>query len=219
MNWRELEDSSTSELIEFIEGRDHFQEAAECAFKAFFFRFEKDLTKKCRIVASKWGYDDNIGDILCEQTFEKFWDKSHLFNIKKCRSDLDKCVLFYMYRIAERLLADRYREVTRGIEYSGDEELILELPDLENLNISKEKTKDVRAQYEIIEKALNRLSAKHKIIYLTYLTYEKDGKKLPRRLLKKMRDELELSQTSIRVYKKEAFEAVNTVLKIYGTKK
>lgn len=220
MDWKELEDSATSELIEFIQGREHFYEAAECAFRAFFFRFGNDLTQKCRIVAKRWGYDDIAGDILCEQAFKKFWDKAHLFDVKQCRSEnLDKCVFFYMYRIAERLLADRRRQEVRGIDYSGEEELVVEFPTLENLNISKEKLKDLKAKAELINKALDRLSTKHKIIYLTYHSYEKNGKKLPRQLLKKLRDELELSQNSIRVYKKEALETVNTVLKIYGTKK
>ena len=56
MDWKELEDSSTADLIEYIQGRKHFYEAAECAFRAFFIRFEADLTKKCRVIAIKWGY-------------------------------------------------------------------------------------------------------------------------------------------------------------------
>lgn len=220
MDWRELEDSSTLELIEFIQGREHFHEAAECALKAFFFRFEGDLIKKCRVVAIKWGYDDITGDILCEQAFEKFWNKAHLFKPQQCKSEnLDSCVLFYIYRIAQRLLADRYREEISGIDYTGEEELVLEFPDLENLEIPKEKLKDLKAKALLIDNALGRLSGKHKIIYLTYQTYEKNGKRLPRQLLKKLRDELDLSQNSIRVYKKEAIETVETYLKIYGEKK
>lgn len=220
MDWRELEDLQTSELIEFIQGKEHFYDAAEAAFRAFYFRFQKDLLDKCRIVTIKWGYDEAIGDILCEQALQKFWNKSHSFNPQRCRSEnLDNCVLFYIYRIAERLLADRGREEKRGLDYSGEEEIVVSFPDFENLTLPKEKIKDIKARAEVIEKALDRLSLKHKVIYLTYQSYEKNGKKLPRQLLKKLRDELELSQNSVRVYKKEALETVNTVLKIYGTKK
>jgi hypothetical protein len=60
-----------------------------------------------------------------------------------------------------------------------------------------------------IEKTLRKLSDKHLIIYLTYLAYEKDGFKLPRKLLAQLRDDTGLSQSSIRVYKKEATEAVS----------
>ncbi|MFZ4262101.1 hypothetical protein ACFRAE_08660 [Sphingobacterium sp. HJSM2_6] len=220
MDWRELENLQTAELIEFIQGKEHFYEAAECAFKAFYFRFEKDLIHKCRVVSVRWGYDNSIGDILCEQALQKFWNKAHLFNPQQCRSEnLDKCVLFYIYRIAERLLADRGRVECKGIDYSGEEELIISFPDLENLSLPKEKLKDLKAKTEVIDKALDRLGIKHKIIYLTYQSYEKNGKKLPRQLLKKLREQLELSQNSIRVYKKEALETVSTVLKVYGTKK
>jgi len=220
MDWRELENLQTAELIEFIQGREHFYEAAESAFRAFYFRFEKDIVNKCRVVSVKWGYDVAIGDILCEQALQKFWNKAQLFNPQQCRSEnLDKCVLFYIYRIAERLLADRGREEINGINYSGEEELVISFPDLENLSLPKEKLKDIKAKTEVIEKALDRLGLKHKIIYLTYQSYEKNGKKLPRQLLKKLREELELSQNSIRVYKKEALETVSTVLKIYGEKK
>ncbi len=220
MDWKELEDSSTADLIEYIQGRQHYYEAAECAFKAFFLRFETDLTKKCRIIVRKWGYDELDGDILCEQALNKFWNKASLFNAQQCKTaNLDRCVLFYIYRIAQRLLADRQRLEADKNPYSGAEELVLEFPDLENMEIPKEKLKDLKARTGVIDKALERLSKKHKIIYLTYQSYERDGKKLPRQLLKKLREELDLSQTSIRIYKKEALETVSKVLEIYGTKK
>ena len=41
---------------------------------------------------------------------------------------------------------------------------------------------------------------------------------MPRKLLKDLRTELDLTQSSIRVYKKEANEAVEQYLKLYGTK-
>lgn len=220
MDWKELEDSSTADLIEYIQGRQHFYEAAECAFKAFFIRFEADLTKKCRVIAIKWGYSKEDGDILSEQALDKFWKKAHLFNAQQCKSvNLNQCVLFYIYRIAQRLLVDRQRLEAEKDPYLGEEELVLEFPDLENMEISKEKLKDLKATTELIDKALERLSIKHKIIYLTYRSYERDGKKLPRQLLKKLREELDLSQTSIRVYKKEALETVGKIIEIYGTKK
>jgi len=68
---------------------------------------------------------------------------------------------------------------------------------------------------------LDRLSPKHRIIYLTYKHYEhitNDGYKLPRKLLKELRTELDLTQNSVRVYKNEAFNDVETYLKTYGSK-
>ena len=50
------------------------------------------------------------------------------------------------------------------------------------------------------------LDEKHRIIYLTYKAYQTRGKKLPRTLLDKLRKRLGVTQTTIRVYKKEACE-------------
>ena len=56
---------------------------------------------------------------------------------------------------------------------------------------------------------LSALDEKHRIVYLTYKAYELRGKKLPRRLLGKLRNRLSISQTTIRVYKREAYLALN----------
>ena len=56
---------------------------------------------------------------------------------------------------------------------------------------------------------LSVLDEKHRIIYLTYKAYELRGKKLPRRLLNKLRERFGISQTTIRVYKREAYMALN----------
>ena len=53
------------------------------------------------------------------------------------------------------------------------------------------------------------MEEKHRIVLLTYLAYESQGKKLPRSLTLKLRTQLNLEQSSIRVYKKEALEALN----------
>lgn len=58
-------------------------------------------------------------------------------------------------------------------------------------------------------KKLSLLDDKHRIIYLTYKAYELSGKKLPRRLLSKLRKRLGISQTTIRVYKREAYMMLN----------
>lgn len=220
MDRSELEHATTIELIEFIQGKNDFLEAAQCAFENFFLRFENELTKKCRVVAQKWGYDQSVGDIISEQALEKFWLKADLFKADQCKaSNLDRCVLFYIFRIAQRLLSDKNREEKKaGDGYSGEEEIVVEFPSLEGLSIPAEKTKDIKLRAELIEKALDRLGPKHKIIYLTYQAYERKGMKLPRHLLEKLRDELELTQTSIRIYKKVAIDTVTQIIQIYGTK-
>lgn len=220
MDRKELEDATTAELIEFMQGQEDFLEAAECAFKNFFLRFEPELTKKCRVIAQGWGLDRADGDILSEQTLEKFWQRPHGFDINKCKAkDTDTCVLLYLFAIAQNLLVDRNREIRRHPDpYTGDEDMVIDFPDLEISELPAEKRRDIRARHDLIRKALDRLSYKHRIIYLTYKAHEKKGMNLPKHLRKRMREELDLAQTTIRVYKKEANDMVDQILEIYGTK-
>ena len=60
-----------------------------------------------------------------------------------------------------------------------------------------------------LEKKISILDEKHRIIYLTYKAYQTSGKKLPRKLLEILRKRLGVTQTTIRVYKREAFETLN----------
>lgn len=61
---------------------------------------------------------------------------------------------------------------------------------------------------QAMNEKISSLDEKHRIIYLTYKAYETHGKKLPRRLLEKLRVRLGVTQVTIRVYKREAYKAV-----------
>ena len=89
------------------------------------------------------------------------------------------------------------------------------------MDIPHERKAQLLKRYEIVKTALERLSPKHKIIYLTYKEYEeelKSGYNFPPAFRKRIQDHLDLSQASIRVYKKEAFDKVDEYLNIYGSK-
>jgi hypothetical protein len=138
------------------------------------------------------------------------------------QKDPHKAITFYLYGIAKRQLAN-YNKIVNGEvnPFNGDEEIIREFPDVEKMGGDVERKAILKARFEHIEKVLNRLSPKHKIIYLTYKQYEritKEGHKLPRHLLQNLRTELDLTQTSVRIYKNEAFNAVDTYLNTYGSK-
>lgn len=222
MDWKEFENETTEDLLEMIKWRNDSEEyaTAENAFKAFFFRFRDDVTKKARVVARNWGYDKDVGDAIAENAFDRFWRKPFTFNASKCKTlDIDRCIRLYLYKIARNLLADHKRLEESGPgPYSGDEELVMEFPDLERMALTNEKLRDLKKLYELIKGAIDRLSPKHKVIYLTYHAYEKEGLKLPRKLLQTLRDELDLTQSTIRVYKKEAFDTVEQYMKVYGSK-
>lgn len=222
MNWQDLKHERTDDLIDYIKYKEQadYRELAEAAFAAFTFRFNKEIVDKCRKVGKKWGYDNDAADLISERTFERFWSYPFGFDKNKC-GDLiiDNCVRLYLFKIARNCFFDYSKEILcEGTPYDGTENVIVEFPYTDNLEMAEVNAKDLQKIHDIIESALAKLSPKHKTIYLTYKMHEKEGYKLPRKLLKQLREELQLSQDSIRVYKKEAFETVDQYLKLYGNK-
>lgn len=220
---QDLNSETTENLLEYIQWKDEpdYTEIAKEAFRVFTFRFQLDLQKKLIPICTNWGYDEQVASELAYHTFERVW-KYPKFDFSKAKQkDFDKAVSFYLYGIAGRLLADYKKNQEIENPFKGDEEIIREFPDVDNMGMGKERKAILKERFEHIQKALNRLTPKHKIIYLTYKQYEseiKDGYKLPRKLLKELRTELDLTQNSIRVYKKEAFDVVEKYLKTYGSK-
>lgn len=224
-NSQDLNSETTENLLEYIQwkGEPDYAEIAKEAFRVFTFRFQIDLSKKLIPICKNWGYDEQVATEIAYGTFERIW-KYPKFDISKAKDkNYDKAVVFYLYKIAGRLLADyKKSQEDEPYPFSGDEEIIREFPDIDNMEIGKERKAILKGRFEHIQKALSRLTPKHKIIYLTYKQYELDTKggeyTLPRKLLKNLREELDLTQNSIRVYKKESFDEVDNYLKIYGSK-
>jgi len=224
MTSQDLNNEPTDNLLEFIQWKDDpdYTETAKEAFRVFTYRYQLDLHKKLISICRNWGYDEQIASEIAYSTFEKVW-KYPKFDFSKAKQkDYNTAVIFYLYGIAKRLLADYKKSQNEEPNpFKGDEEIIREFPDVENLQIGAERKAVLKERFEHIKKVLDRLTPKHKIIYLTYKQYEaetKDGYKLPRRLLKDMRSELNLTQNSIRVYKDEANKEVETYLKNYVSK-
>ncbi|MBS1597323.1 MAG: sigma-70 family RNA polymerase sigma factor [Bacteroidetes bacterium] len=224
MAWKDFENESTADLIEYIKwgNQPEYKDTAGDAFIAFCFRFREDLQRKCRVICRNWGYDNSVADEIAEKAFARFL-KYPKYKHAKCKSgDIEKCVRLYLYGFAGNLLADhRKAEKQPPSPFTGDEKIITEFPDIEAMNITVERKAILTKQYEIIKCALERLTPKHKTIYLTYKQYEyflNQGFYFKRSFLKRMQDELELSQATIRVYKKEAFDKIAEYLKIYGSK-
>ena len=222
MLWEELKSESTADLVELVKSKEQpdYKELAEAAFVELTFRFRKEVIHKCRVVARNWQLNSAIADQIAEQTFDRFWKYPFSFQKEKCKTlDINKCVKLYLFRIASNLVIDYVNKANgNGSPYDESEEIVVEFPELDSMELPEEKAKEYKQVCEKITAALDRLSPKHRIIYLTYKVHEKEGFKLPRKLLSKLRDELDLTQSSIRVYKKEAFEKIEEYLKIYGSK-
>ena len=222
MTWEDLQSERTIDLIEYIRYKEQsdYLELAESAFIAFTFRFRREVIDKCRKIGAKWGYDTEISDMIADRTFDRFWRYPNGFDEANCgKMEVDNCIRFYLFRIARNCFVDYGKEVLGSFAspYDGTEDVIVEFPDVDQLDISEDRRDDLEKIHDLIERALRTLSPKHKIIYLTYKAYEKEGYRLPRPLLQKLREELALTQNSIRVYKNEAFQTIDQYLKKYGS--
>lgn len=223
-NSQDLNNEATEYLLEYIQWKDEpdYAEIAKEAFRVFTFRYQLELLKKLTPICKNWGYDKQVATELAYETFNRIW-KYPKFDISKSKQiDYHKAITFYLFVIAKRLLTDyKKSETEEPNPFTGNEDIIRDFPNIEILEIGKERKAQLQKLYGLLNEALSKLSPKHKIIYLTYKQYESitnDGYNLPRHLTKKLQDELDLTQNSIRVYKKEAIEVVNTHIKIYGSK-
>jgi DNA-directed RNA polymerase specialized sigma24 family protein len=220
VSWKECENKATLELIELIKMRKEqgSTEVAEAAFIAFTFRFRSEISKKCEIICKSWGQDADFASEVSIQTFERFW-KYPNFDPSKCKTkSIDQGVLVYLFRIAQHVLADLWNEKhnTKINPYDGSEEIVWDFPISEENDCGEIDSS--LSQFSIIKKALEQLSEKHKIVFLTYTKYSKDGFKLPRKLLAQMRGKLNISQQTIRSYKNEADNKIKEYLKLYEKK-
>jgi len=207
MDWKELQNEPTEDLIEFVKFKKdpNYLDEARAAFVVLTHRFEQDVLEKCIIICRNWGYSDADALELANRTFEKFWEY-HSFDKEKINvDDIDLAFKLYLYKIAENELKQAYND--QSYPYDGSEQIITSFDDL-NIDGDIEKARVLRKAKEVIDRALSKLTPKHKIIYLTYSVHEEEGRKLPRQLLKQLQTKLDLTQNSIRVYKKEAKDSV-----------
>lgn len=218
----DIESMLGSELLELISWKDEYPQEAELAFINFCTRYERDLLQKAEIYCSKFGYSEVDALLVANCTFARVW-KYPTFNAKKAKSkNIDTAILIWMYPILYTQIILLGKKNTCA-EPSQEEDLsiICSVEELIDTRVGDEieKKKELMAMLEFINKAMLALSEKHKIIYLTYKAYEEYGKNIPRSVSKKLQEQLDLTQNSIRVYKMEANQHIERYLEqINGSK-
>lgn len=203
------------ELLEYISWKKEFPKEAEKAFTEFCLRFERSVIRKAEIYANKFNYSEIVALELATCTFARVW-RYPTFKLKQARvKNVDKAIVKWMIRILwTQLVMLKDNDTCAQPEEEEDLSLINDLEALiEHTDVDIETRRALRIKLEVIESALNRLTPKHKTIYLTYKAYERQGKNIPRKLSAKLREQLQLTQNSIRVYKKEAVEQVENYIK------
>ena len=197
----EFSDLESLVLIKFIQEKD---KNAELAFIEFCLRFEEPL--KILVERSAKGFGLSREDVIqiLEKTFSRFL-KYPKFDPNKVKvSKIDNGIILYLARIAKRTLIDEIKLKNGAFvsPYTGVEQIVFDFPK----NIDKQLLNS--ENFKIISDVLSRFSWKHKIIYLTYASYEEKGFNLPRKLLKELRTTLALDQDTIRYYKFEVFQKI-----------
>lgn len=218
----DFESMPGSELLEFLSWKEEYPQEAEQAFIIFCSRYEKDLIQKAEIYCSKFGYSEVDALLVAHCTFARVW-KYPTFDTKKAKSNnVDTAILMWMYPILYTQIVLLGKKNTCA-EPSKEEDLsiISSVEEMIDVRIGNdvEKKKELMAKLEFINNAMLALSEKHKIIYLTYNAYEEYGKNIPRSVSKKLQEQLDLTQNSIRVYKMEANQQIEKYLEqINGNK-
>jgi len=212
---QEIKESSTSELLEYICWKEEFPIEAGQSFVEFCLRFDNAVKKRADIACLKWNKTEDVALDVVRCTFRKVWKYPTYNHSKSKANDFDKGVLIWLSRIVYTQLSNFHKN---GFCYEPDEEtdlsLIYDIDELsERISNSDEERKSLMQLLNKIDMALAPLSEKHKTIFLTYRLYERDGRYIPRSVTKKLREELNLTQGSIRKYKEDALKMIRNYLK------
>ena len=198
------------QLLNAIANKKEDLKAAKDALTLFIGHFETKIMLQVEILADKIGYDENVAFNAIECAFNKVWNYP-TFDLKKSRcKDPEKAIIIWLIQIA---VSQMHQFSRKGVcaQIREDEDLsVIETPDDFVSFYMPDLDSDKKLEYVLaFNKRLSVLDEKHRIIYLTYKAYHIQGKKLPRNVLEKLRIRLGLVQATVRVYKKEACEALN----------
>lgn len=198
-------------LIRIIANRNIDEEAARKAFDLFVSYFEIKIKKRVEILALKYGYNENVAFEAIRCAFNKVWLYPTFDMGKSSCTNEENAIIIWLIKIAFSQMC-QFTRTGECARISEEEDLsVIENTEdfVDSFQVAGLDPLEKMQLIEIMEKKLSLLDEKHRIIYLTYKAYQRSGKKLPRKLLEKLRKRLGLSQSAIRVYKKQACEAIN----------
>lgn len=198
-------------LIRIIANRNIDEEAARKAFDLFVSYFGIKIKKRVEILALKYGYNENVAFEAIRCAFNKVWLYPTFDMGKSSCTNEENAIIIWLVKIAFSQMC-QFTRTGECARISEEEDLsVIENTEdfVDSFQVAGLDPLEKMQLIEIMEKKLSLLDEKHRIIYLTYKAYQRSGKKLPRKLLEKLRKRLGLSQSAIRVYKKQACEAIN----------
>ena len=195
------------QLLHEIARKDSDLETAQRAFTLFVGYFENKIKPFVEVHANRMGFDDKVAFETIQCAFNKVWlYPSFDMSKARCKNE-ERAIIIWLMSIAS---SQMYQYTRKGecaqIRTEEDLSVIESSEDFITLHIADLLPSQKMELAMALDKKLSVLDEKHRIIYLTYKAYQTRGKKLPRTLLDKLRKRLGVTQTTIRVYKKEACE-------------
>lgn len=210
MEWQELQNETLEDLVEYLRlrGDEESDSWAQAAFINITFRYRADLLEKCTVMCEKSSLTETDAEEITNRVFERIY-RYPKFQPSGCKvPDIEKCFRFYLYRIARNEFVD-FLTPDEAI-FTGEEQIITSLYDPDK-EYPPEQLKQLKEAQKQLDDLFSRLSPKHKIIFLTYKYHEREGKYLPKRLRMELKNLLNISQSTIRVYKKEVYELAKSL--------
>lgn len=199
------------QLLRIIANKDKDKQSAENALDLFIGHFYPLINANVEIQAIKLGYNEKVAFEAIQCAFNKVWMYPS-FDMRKAHSkNPEKAITIWLIRIATSQM-HQFSRYGICAKIKDDEDLsIIENSEafVDSFNIA-DLTIDRKIELvKAMDDKISILDEKQRIIYLTYKAYQKSGKKLPRTVLANLRKRLGLRQTTVRVYKKAACEALN----------
>lgn len=208
--WLVTDDTSTEMLIKLFKDPTAPQSERERAFIFLTYRFRGDVLKKCEVLCKRFKHDVSTAEMIADKTFESFARKGAFDESKGNGKNYNESFLLYLLSIAENELINYYREIQRKANspYDGSEEIICDLD-----YIDPQKLKKLNLKARVGYKIVSELPADKRTIFLTYNTHQRNGFKMPRKLLDALRLKLNLKQNTIHAYLKEVRDSINMAIK------
>lgn len=199
-------------LIGIMADKARSVEEVEAAFQTFCAKYELRLNRLVEVQCAKLGYSAEIAFKAVECAFARVKRYPTFDKMKTKIKNVDNAIIVWLNRIAFTQVL-KFKNTNECAEVSADEDLsvVNDASGFYEIVSQRQYMSDEEKERKIqwLNVQLAGMEEKHRIVLLTYLAYESQGKKLPRSLTLKLRTQLNLEQSSIRVYKKEALEALN----------
>ena len=199
------------ELISIMADKSRSVLEIDAAFQTFCAKYEKRLNRLVEVQCTKLGYSAEIAFKAVECAFGRV-RRYPTFDKKKAKTkNVDHAIILWLNKIAYTQVL-KFKDRNECAEVNANEDLAVVIDAtgfyevVSQRQYMTDEEKDSKIQW--LNAKLAGMEEKHRIVLLTYLAYESQGKKLPRSLSLKLRTQLNLEQSSIRVYKKEALETL-----------